>query len=151
MADPNLELGFSSLTGGRSAVERDLDACGGDSAEFDGLAGEPDPREVDLGGVDLGTDAGAFESNTLEVESQGNEPPGQIVDLQYQITLLGDRLDPLARESTGRPGREQHPRDEDDQQERSDRCQYGNDRASEMTVSQPPRSPHFNFRWSTWK
>ena len=84
MADPNLESGFFSVTGGGGAVERDLDAVGGDGSELDGLAGEPDPRQIDFGGLDLGADARALESNAVEVETRGDESPGEVVDGQIE-------------------------------------------------------------------
>ena len=100
---------------------------------------------------DLRLKAVALHADSDEVNSRWDQPPGKIVDFQVEPAILGGGFDPGPRQPPGGARLKQHAHHHPEEQDDGDSRQNGDDRSPEMAVPQPPRSPHFSFRWSTWK
>ena len=75
----------------------------------------------------------------------------QVADLELRAVAGGQTLELADGQAARRLGLEDRSQQQPEEEDKGDGRQHGDHRASEVAIPHPPRSPHFSFRWRTWK
>ena len=143
--------GIPSIRRIGNAVQPKVNTAGAHRAELERALGEPHPPDVDPCGVQMRGHPGAANGHVLEVDSWREQPPVEIADLELGTVSVGGPFDPAHRESARGFRIEGQFQQQCEEQNEGESRQDGDHRSSEVAVPHPPRSPHFSFRWRTWK
>ncbi len=135
----------------RQPLHRQTNAPGGHGTENDRAPREPHSCDVRVDPFDLGGDTWGAEVDVVEAHTGRQNAPVEIADLDLGAVTGGRPLDPPDGGPAGRFGLEDRTDHKPEDQDEGNGRQHGDDRASEVAVSHPPRSPHFSFRCRTWK